>query len=545
MTVDIITKDQNSLWWKGATIYQIYPRSYCDVNQDGMGDLTGITSKLGYIASLGVDAIWISPFFTSPMKDFGYDISNYRDVDPTFGSLDDFRALLNTAHALNLKVIIDQVYSHTSDQHAWFTESRQDRTNPKADWYVWADPKADGTPPNNWLSLFGGKAWSWDSRREQYYLHNFLDSQPDLNFHNPQVREAQLENARFWLDMGVDGFRLDVVNFYYHSKGLEDNPATPTDEPKTLAVSSDNPYCLQRHRYDISQPENLEFLCDLRNVLNDYPNTTTVGEISADDPLVIMSQYTSGNDKLHMAYTFDLLKEHCSANYIRSVISTIEERIGDGWPCWAISNHDVMRYTTRWGNNEGLNFSRVAVAMLMSLRGSVCLYQGDELGLPEADVPYGDIQDPYGLPFWPKYKGRDGCRTPMVWSDSENGGFSEVKPWLPVDKRHLALSVDQQENQLESTLNSIRQLIAWRKGQPALINGEIEILSDDGEMLLWTRTCAEQKLLVALNMTGDTLRSPITVGIKSLLTGHGFHGSIDDETIVLGPYDALFAEISD
>jgi len=541
--VDIKSCDNNP-WWKGATIYQIYPRSYCDANQDGMGDLVGITSKLGYIASLGVDAIWISPFFTSPMKDFGYDISDYRDIDPTFGTLDDFKQLLARAHELGLKVIIDQVYSHTSDQHSWFTESRQSRDNSKADWYVWADPKADGSPPNNWLSLFGGKAWTWDSRREQYYLHNFLESQPDLNFHNPEVRQAQLDNARFWLDMGVDGFRLDVVNFYYHSAGLEDNPPVPASEAKTLAVSSDNPYSLQRHRYDICQAENLEFLRDLRCVLDEYPQTATIGEISADDPLTIMAQYTSGNDKLNMAYTFDLLKEHCSADYIRGVIRTLENKIEDGWPCWAISNHDVMRYASRWGAEEGDAFPKIAVAMLLALRGSVCLYQGDELGLPEADVPYEAIQDPYGLPFWPKYKGRDGCRTPMPWTDGEQAGFSAAIPWLPVDTHHLPLSVAEQETQPQSTLQAVRQLVTWRKEQPALVHGDIELLDSDEQMLCWIRRCPEQKLLVALNMTGKTLRSPLTVGIKEVLQGHGFNGSIDGEHIVLGPYQALFAEIA-
>ncbi len=538
-----VNEANSSQWWKGATIYQIYPRSYCDANHDGMGDLAGITSKLDYVASLNVDAIWISPFFTSPMKDFGYDISDYRGIDPSFGVLDDFKQLLAKAHELGLKVIIDQVYSHTSDQHAWFSESRQSRNNSKADWYVWADAKADGSPPNNWLSLFGGKAWTWDSRREQYYLHNFLESQPDLNFHNPDVRQAQLDNARFWLDLGVDGFRLDVVNFYYHDKTLVDNPPVLAGEEKTLAVSSDNPYSMQRHKYDISQPENLSFLQDFRKVLDEYPNTTTIGEISADDPLVVMSEYTAGSDKLHMAYTFDLLAKQSSADYIRNIIKTLEARIGDGWPCWAISNHDVIRHTTRWGENEGEGFARVAVAMMLSMRGSVCLYQGDELGLPEADVPYEAIQDPYGLPFWPAFKGRDGCRTPMPWSVGKNAGFSSNKPWLPVDERHLALSVAEQELKSESTLKSVRQFVLWRKQQPALIDGDIHLLDVSSDMLCWIRRNESQQLLVAINMTGKTLSSVLPVPVNGLLEGHGFTGIIEGENIVLRPYDAVFAEL--
>jgi len=288
------TNSCDTHWWKGASVYQIYPRSFCDSSGTGFGDLDGITSKLDYVANLGVDAIWISPFYKSPMMDFGYDISDYRAVDPLFGDLDSFSLMINKAHALGLKVIVDQVLSHTSDAHAWFQESRQNRSNPKADWFVWQNPKADGSAPNNWLSLFGGQAWTWDSRRQQYYLHNFLSSQPDLNFHNPQVRAAQLNNAKFWLDLGVDGFRFDVVNFYYHDQDLRDNPAVEQGMAKTLAVTDDNPYSLQRHQYDISQPENLSFLQDLRSLMNQYSAVTSIGEISDDDPLARMASYTSG-----------------------------------------------------------------------------------------------------------------------------------------------------------------------------------------------------------------------------------------------------------
>ncbi|OMH25742.1 alpha-amylase family glycosyl hydrolase [Motiliproteus sp. MSK22-1] len=535
-------------WWKGGIIYQIYPRSFMDSNGDGIGDLPGITGKLDYVADLGVDGIWISPFFTSPMKDFGYDISDYRDVDPIFGTLDDFKALLIKAHDLGLKVMVDLVLSHTSDQHPWFRESRQNKHNVKSDWFVWADAQPDGTPPNNWLSLFGGSAWTWDSRRMQYYLHNFLDSQPDLNFHNSEVREAQLENARFWLDLGVDGFRLDTVNFYYHSQGLENNPPVPGGVPKTLGVKHDNPYAFQLHQYDISRPENLDFLRQLRAVMDQYPGTTTVGEIGADEPLQIMADYTAHDDKLHMAYTFDLLNEPHSAEYIRGVIEKLEAKIGDGWPCWALSNHDVVRSVSRWGEGQDPQaFPRIALAMLMSLRGSVCLYQGEELGLPEAKVPFERIQDPFGLPFWPEYKGRDGCRTPMVWEQKKGGGFSScqssIESWLPVDEEQLPLAVHNQLAQPESNLLALRQWIGWRQQQPALIEGDIEIIPDSGNMLCWLRRCSEQQLLVALNMTAETLRSQITVNIQEVLSGHGFTGRVENQEIVLEPYQALFARI--
>ncbi len=540
------TAMQNNDWWKGGVIYQIYPRSFMDSNGDGIGDLPGITEKLDYVASLGVDGIWLSPFFTSPMKDFGYDVSDYRDVDPLFGTLDDFRALVAKAHDLGLRVTIDQVLSHTAEEHPWFRESRQSRDNAKADWYVWADPKPDGTPPNNWLSIFGGSAWTFDSRRQQYYLHNFLTSQPDLNFHNPDVRQAQLDNMRFWLDLGVDGFRLDTVNFYFHNAALTDNPPVPQGGAKTLGAPATNPYTWQQHVHDLSQPENLLFLQDLRRLLDEYPGATSVGEIGDDHPLERMAEYTSGNDKLHMAYTFDLLNTPRSPAYIREVIERFRRIAGDAWPCWALSNHDVVRSATRWGAEKGVeegpDYPKVILAMQMALRGSVCLYQGEELGLPEAEVPFERIQDPYGIPFWPEFKGRDGCRTPMVWQQAPQGGFSEVEPWLPVDERHLPLSVAQQEADKGSMLQAMRRFICWRREQPALLKGDLELLQDTGDMLCWIRRTPEQTLLVAINLTSVELTQPYNGPVK-LLDGHGFNGTLINEQIVLPPYQALFAEI--
>ena len=298
-------------WWRGATIYQIYPRSFLDTNGDGVGDLPGIIQRLDYVASLGVEAIWVSPFFKSPMADFGYDIADYCAVDPIFGTLEDFDRLIAKAHALSLKVIIDQVPSHTSDQHAWFEESRQSRINPKADWYVWADAREDGTPPNNWLSIFGGVAWTWEPRRGQYYLHNFLSEQPDLNFHNPEVRQATLDNMRFWLDRGVDGLRLDAINFCFHDVKLRDNPARPKNLRKAKGVSADNPYGFQWHRFNNTQPEMLPFLEEIRRMLDEYPDVVALGEISSDDSTATVAEYTQPG-RLHMAYSFELLSNDSS-----------------------------------------------------------------------------------------------------------------------------------------------------------------------------------------------------------------------------------------
>ncbi len=532
-------------WWKGGIIYQIYPRSFLDTNGDGIGDLKGVTEKLPYVASLGVDAIWLSPFFTSPMKDFGYDVSDYRGVDPMFGDMADYQALVKEAHRLGLKVIIDQVLSHTSDVHPWFEESRQSRDNPRADWFVWADPKPDGTPPNNWLSIFGGSAWTWDSRRAQYYLHNFLASQPDLNFHNPEVRRAQVDNMRFWLDMGTDGFRLDTVNFYYHSQGLEDNPPVPADQPKTFVASGVNPYTYQRHVYDLSQPENLDFLADLRQLMDQYPDTTLVGEIGDDKPLERMAEYTRGDGRLHMAYSFDLLSDRHGPDWVRDVVRRFQHGLGEGWPCWALSNHDVVRVVTRWG--EGVDdpaaYARVLMALLLTLRGSVSLYQGEELGLPEAWVPFEALQDPYGIEFWPEFKGRDGCRTPMPWTPESGAGFTIGEPWLPIDPAHRELSVQAQEQDPDSTLNRVRELIGWRQQQPALVEGDLELLEDTGDALCWVRRTDEQSLLVALNLTGREIRTPLPLAVGSVVSEPGFEGRVEGRDLVLPPYQALFAEL--
>ena len=530
----------NLTWWRGGVIYQIYPRSFMDANDDGIGDLQGITNKLDYVASLNVDGIWLSPFFTSPMLDFGYDVSDYRDVDPMFGSLEDFKALLAKAHALGLKVMIDQVISHSSDQHPWFQESRVDRHNPKADWYVWADPKPDGTPPNNWLSIFGGPAWTFEPRRRQYYLHNFLTSQPDLNFHNPEVRQAQLDNMRFWLELGVDGFRLDTVNFYFHDAELRDNPPVPAGEAKTLGAPEANPYTWQRHVYDLSRPENLDFLRDLRALMDEFPGTTTVGEIGDDNPLERMAEYTAGGNKLHMAYTFDLLNAPRSPAYLREVIERFQRLAGDAWPCWATSNHDVERSASRWGRDEdAVAYPKVMLAMLFSLRGSVCLYQGEELGLPEAEVPFARIQDPYGKVLWPEFKGRDGCRTPIPWQHAPQGGFSRVEPWLPMEERHLPLAVAAQQDDPASPLTATRELLVFRRAHPALIDGDLTLVDVGEELLGFVRHDGQERLLCLFNLGSETRRTRLPETGRQLEVA-GFTALLDGDTLELPPYQAAY-----
>ena len=338
-------------WWRGAVIYQIYPRSFQDSNGDGIGDLKGISARLPHIAALGADAIWISPFFPSPMKDFGYDVANYSDVDPMFGTLSDFDGLIAEAHRLGLKVMIDLVMSHSSDQHSWFIESRSSRYNPKADWYVWADAKPDGTPPCNWLSIFGGSAWHWDPTRMQYYMHNFLTSQPDLNLHNAEVQDALLDMTRFWLNRGVDGFRLDTINFYFHDKQLRDNPALDPSRRNASTAPAVNPYNFQEHIYDKNRPENIAFLKRFRAVLDEFPAIAAVGEVGdSQRGLEIVGEYTSGDDKMQMCYAFEFLApDALTPARVAEVQTAFSEAAPEGWACWAFSNHDVVRHVSRWG----------------------------------------------------------------------------------------------------------------------------------------------------------------------------------------------------
>ena len=535
-----------SSWWRGAVIYQIYPRSLMDSDGDGVGDLPGIIQQLDYIASLGVDAIWISPFFKSPMKDFGYDISDYRDVDPLFGTLDDFDRLVEKAHKLGIKVVIDQVLSHTSDQHAWFLESRNDQTNSKSDWYVWADAKEDGTAPNNWLSIFGGCGWQWEPRRQQYYLHNFLTSQPDLNFHNPDVRAAVLDNVEFWLKRGVDGFRLDAINFCYHDAELRDNPAKPVDARQGRGFSEDNPYAFQYHYYNNTQPENIAFIEDLKALLDKYPGSAALGEISSEDSLATMAEYTDGDARLHMGYSFELLTEDFSASYIRSTVETLEAKMTNGWPCWAISNHDVRRVVSRWGNGKLIDEkAKLFSALLFSLRGSVCTYQGEELGLEEVELEFDQLQDPYGITFWPTFKGRDGCRTPMPWNCSqEHAGFSKHTPWLPLPDSHRERSVNVQEEDPNSVLNCFRQFLNWRKQHSVLVDGDIDFINSPEPILGFYRMKGAEKLLVLFNLSASQQSFSLDSNEPlSEVSGHGLaSGELKGNDVVLPAYGCLFAK---
>ncbi len=483
-------------------IYQIYPRSFKDSNADGIGDLKGICEKIPYIAKLGVDAVWLSPFVTSPQKDFGYDVSNYYEVDPRFGSLDDFKKLLKTLHQHRIKLMMDQVWCHCSDQHHWFVESRNSLKNTKADWFIWADPSRDGSPPNNWLSYFGGSAWAWDTTRQQYYFHQFLESQPTFNLRHPALRKAIWSIGKFWLEMGVDGFRLDAIHTGFADPLLRNNPARPKGMALAPDVPADIPQARQLRLYSEGHKDTLLFLEELRKLTNKY-GAVLLGEVGGENPWQRAASYT-GKKRLHMAYTFSLLKQKTDAQSFNETVAHAEATKNKETKfCYALSNHDVMRVATRWGNTE--RAAHIALLFGLTLPGAYCMYQGEELGLPEADVPFEKMVDPFGLAFYPKFKGRDGCRTPMPWTRwPAHAGFSAARQtWLPLYEPHRALAVELQEANKASMLHFTRRMIAWRKAQPALKGAGFKSLKSKGDVIVFERFDKKHKLLFVYNLGTD------------------------------------------
>ena len=500
------------LWWRDGVIYQIYPRSFADGNGDGLGDLPGITSRLDYLADLGVDAIWLSPICPSPDKDFGYDIIDYCDVDPRFGSLADFDQLVAGAHQRGLHVILDMVMNHTSDQHPWFTESRSSRDNPKRDWYIWRDH------PNNWQASFGGKAWEYDAATGQYYLHLFTRQQPDVNWRNPQVRQAQLAAFRFWLERGVDGFRLDVFNAYFKHLDLPDNPS------KFGLRGFDR----QHHIHDIDQPEMLPLLQELRGLLDAYPERYAVGE-----PFLATLPKTCsycGADKLHAAFSFDFTtfkSELVEAFQIypwnpdwimQKVLA--RERICEAagiWPTTVLSNHDLKRAASRYTRGKNDAQARIAMALLLTLRGTPFMYYGEEIGMRDIKLRRREILDPPGQRYWPIYKGRDGCRAPMQWDSGSYAGFSNARPWLPVHPDAIQRNVAAQQADPDSLLNLTRKLLRLRKSHPALHRGDFTPVESRNGLLAYLRSTDEQAVLVALNFTGHVVDFTLPQGKWKLL----------------------------
>ena len=535
---------QNNEWWRGAVIYQIYPRSFLDSNGDGIGDLKGITQKLDYVASLGVDGIWLSPFFTSPMADFGYDVSDYQNIDPIFGTLRDFDEMLAEMHKRKLKLIIDLVLNHTSEKHAWFGESRKNRTNPKADWYVWANPKDDGGPPNNWLSVFGGSAWQFDTRRGQYYYHQFLKEQPDLNIRNPEVQDTLLGIAKWWMEKGVDGFRLDALNHCIHDAQLRDNPPLEGFDRSLSGGRQTHPYYWQRHLYDKTQPEMIPFIKRLRTTVDQYPDRFMVAEIGDDFQIKTSVAYTNGPEMLHTAYNFALLGPNIyDPVKLRMIVEEYINEPGEAWPSWAFSNHDVKRVASRWAVNDNVDEkqAKMLIALLTSLKGTAFMYQGEELGLTEADIPFESLKDPFGIYLWPEDKGRDGCRTPFPWDGGrKHAGFSGAEDtWLPIPEEHLQKSVSAEEKDQNSVLHFTRKFLGWRRQHAVLKTGDIRFIDVAPPALAFRRTQGDNEIYCIFNLDPKPLTLALPVDCKPL-DGHGMPGTLEGKTLTLPGFGGFY-----
>ncbi len=534
------------LWWRDGIIYQIYPRSFADSNEDGLGDLPGITRKLDYLADLGVDALWLSPIYPSPDKDFGYDVSDYVDIDPRFGSLADFDLLLSEAHRRGIRIVLDLVLNHTSDQHAWFLESRSSRDNPKADWYIWSP--SSGSPhfqrkwgeskrgvSNNWQSIFGGRAWAYVPERDQYYYHMFVPEQPDVNWRNPDVRKAILDVVRFWLDRGVDGFRLDVFNMYFKDEQLRDNPFKPGLRA----------FDRQQHIYDCDQPEMIPLLQEMRGILDSYPERYAVGEtfFPTQEKMI---RY-SGAEKLHAAFNFDFMWSRFDPSRLVKPILEWEALYAEHglWPNYVLGNHDAPRMATRHTKDECDARIKVLMALLLTLRGTPFLYYGEEIGMRDISLKRGEILDPPGKRFWPFYKGRDGCRSPMQWGDSANAGFSPTKPWLPVHPNCRVRNVNAQQTDPDSMLNFTRTIIKLRREKPVLHRGDFTLLTEEPKnALAYLRQTPEQTILVALNFKNHpaTVQEIPAIRWNILFSTSRESTPADAKKLDLAPYEVLILE---
>jgi len=493
------------LWWQRAVIYQIYPRSFMDSNGDGTGDLPGITGKLDYLQWLGVDAIWISPIFPSPMADFGYDVANYTDIEPLFGTLRDFDTLIEEAHRRGLRLLLDFVPNHTSDQHPWFQESRSSLDNSKRDWYLWHDPATDGGPPNNWLSRFGGSGWEWDEATGQYYYHSFLKEQPDLNWRNPEVKEAMFNALRFWLDRGVDGFRVDVIYFMIKDAQFRDNPPDPNN-------SSGDPWDNQLQIYTLNMPEVHDLIREFRQVLDSYPERVMIGEIYLPNPDLV-EYYGANLDECHLPFNFALIdfssnpdkpwSRPWNADALRKAIEDYEAALPPGaWPNWVLGNHDQHRIATRIGPRQ----ARVAQMLLLTLRGTITCYYGDELGMHDVPIAPDQVKDPFEKNVPGIGLGRDPERTPMQWGSEPFAGFSTVEPWLPVADDYETYNVKVEREQPNSMLTLVRRLLSLRRASRALSVGSIQTVpTGSPDLLAYMRESEGERFLVVLNLSSSDL----------------------------------------
>ncbi|HXY51451.1 MAG TPA: alpha-glucosidase [Terriglobales bacterium] len=534
---------EGHLWWQHAVFYEIYPRSFADSNNDGIGDLPGIASKLEYLKHLGVDAIWISPCYPSPQVDFGYDVSDYENIDPMYGTLADFDRLAAQAHKRNIRIIMDFVINHTSDQHPWFLDSKSSKIAPHRDWYIWRDGKGPGEPPNNWLSTFGGSAWKFDPTTGQYYYHYFYAAQPDLNWRNPAVEKAMFDVTRWWYKRGVAGFRLDAVDTLYEVDDLRDNPILPGKNKYGDPNMED--------RYNKKQPEMHEALKRLRKVADEY-NAVLIGETWTHDIDELREYYGAHNDELQMPMDFLFTEVNkLSPPEFRRQIAGVEA--SGGWPVFVISNHDIIRSYNRYGDGvHNDDIAKLMASLYLTLRGTPILYYGEEIGMRNNDPQHKeDVKDPIGKLGWPQERGRDGERTPMQWNDSPNAGFSQATPWLPVPASYKTHNVAAESKDPNSILNVYRKLLSLRRTNPALLEGNYTGLNpDDPNVLSYLRSYKGEAVLVALNMSGTAQQASFNLesqgfpkaGFKSLLTTG--QAAAQGQRVSLPPFAVFIAEVT-
>jgi alpha-glucosidase len=530
---------RNNAWWQTAVIYQVYPRSFQDTDGDGVGDIRGITQRLPHLVELGVDAVWLSPIFTSPMADFGYDIVDYTGIDPLFGTLADFDVFLQSCHAHGLKVILDLVPNHTSDQHPWFRESRSSRHHAKHDWYIWRDPASDGGPPNNWLSEFGGSAWEYDASIGQFYYHAFLKAQPDLNWRKPEVRETIYDVMRFWLRRGVDGFRIDVVWHLIKDEKFRDNPTNPDFRP------GDPPHHALLPLYTTDRPEVHVIIAEMRRAVSAFPDCLLIGELYLPIERLV-AYYGRDLDGLHLPFNFSLLSAPWHGGSIAKLITEYETALPPGgWPNWVLGNHDRPRVASRVGREQARN----AAMLLLTLRGTPTIYYGDEIGMEQVSIAAREVRDPFERNVPGFGLGRDGCRTPMPWNGSAHAGFSAGRPWLPLGSTHPELNVAEQRRDPKSIYHLYRLLIALRKEHKALSLGTYDLLSATDNLLIYRREFGTDRLAIALNLSSE----PTDVCIDSheikgrvlISSISGRDGESVQSRIALRPDEGIIIDMSD
>jgi alpha-glucosidase len=518
-------------WWKSAVLYQIYPRSFADSNADGVGDLPGITSRLGHLEWLGIDALWLSPVTVSPNADWGYDVADFCGIQPEFGTMEDLDDLIVSAGRRGIRVLMDLVPNHTSDQHRWFVDSRRARDAPHREWYVWADPGPDGAPPNNWVSSFGGPAWTFDAGTGQSYLHNHLAEQPDLNWWNEEVRAAFDDIMRFWYERGVAGFRIDVCNIIVKDAELRDNPAATEDDDFEAQMFG------QRPVYNGNRPEVHDVLRHWRQLADGFDEPRLlIGETPV--PVAALgAYYGDGTDELHLAFNFPFISSPFEPDALREVVEQTEAALPPGaWPAWTASNHDMFRFPSRWAGDDRQK-TRVALLVLLGLRGTPVLYQGDEVGMGNTVLTHEDMRDPLGVRYWPYYEGRDAARTPMPWSAAPGGGFTEpgVRPWLPLGDV-AGCNVEQQTSDADSTLHLARDLIALRRRESSLRTGHYRSLAAPAGVWAWSRG---EDLTVVVNMSDASATVPGVSGTVLVATDRERDGDVVREPAVLDPWQGL------